>query len=414
MLPVQCNLQARYNHCVKLGIGALAAGNRSGLGRLCRNAVIGLAAAATDEELHVFLRDRLEIEQIREEATPRLRSSLDRLQFHVGDFPRIPFLQRYFLEQQWIPQMVEKLDLDAYLGCDFTLPRSLSIPRRLAILPDMLPLTRPETVSLPARLLYSNAIRFAVSSGAGLLCISEATRRALLEMFPAVEGRTAAVLPPLSPMLWTYAGRRESHDLQLQIQGSLHMFASQRPYILAVGIRGPRKNIELLVRVYRELVLSGDYSGSLVLTGGGGEFHTANSEPKLAVVGLGAKQGIPTGDAPAIYDIGRVNDFDLSRLYRSADLLVNLSMEEGFGYPVLEALAHGTPALITRGSAMAEIASGGIAQTGLDPAECRVKLLSTLNALPLLRREAADLDLASYSVEEYGRRILELLDAMET
>ncbi|MCB1216105.1 glycosyltransferase family 4 protein [bacterium] len=399
---------------MKLGIGALAAGNPTGLGRLCRNAVIGLAAGAEGHEVHVFLRTASDQERIREEATPPLRPALDNLHYHIGSFPRIPFLQRYWLEQQWIPQQARMLGLDAYLGCDFCLPMDLKIHRRMVLLPDMLPFTRPETVSLAAGFLYRRAIVHAVRSGAGLLCISEVTRTNLLERFPGAADQAEVLYPPLSPILWTYASRQGSVDLELQVQGSLHMFKSQRPYILAVGVRGPRKNTELLVRIYRELVLSGDYHGSLVLAGGDGEFHTANSSPRLAVVALGQQPGAQADDSPAIHDIGRVNDFDLSQLYRAADLLVSLSLEEGFGYPVLEALAHGTPALVSRGSAMREISEGGIAETGLNPPECRVKLLSTLNSLPLLRREAAGIRLEDFSVEEYGRRIIELFEAMET
>lgn len=404
----------RYNRGVKLGIGALAAGNPTGLGRLCRNAVIGLAEAGDGHEIHVFLRSESDRRLIEEEATPPLRSALDRLHWHYGTVPRMPVVQRYLLEQRWIPAQAAQLGLDAYLGCDFSLPRGLRIRRRMVILPDMLPFTHPGTVSFTAGILYRQAIRHAVSSGAALLCISDATRRLLLERFQQAADQAETLLPPMSPMLWTYADRNGSIDLGMQVQGSLHMYKSQRPYILAVGVRGLRKNTDLLVRIYRELVLSGDYKGSLVLAGGTGEYHSANSSPKLAVVALGQQQGIPADDSPAVHDIGRVNDFDLSRLYRSADLLVNLSVEEGFGYPVLEALAHGTPALVSRGSAMREIAAGGIAECNLEPAEARVKLLATLNALPLLRREAAEFELEGFSVGTYGRRILELFESMES
>lgn len=375
--------------------------------------MIALAAASDSEELHVFVRDVSDIDRIREEATPRLRNKLDSVRFHVASVPYMPVLQRLWLEQSWIPRLCSSIGIDAYIGCDFTLPKSLHLKRRLVILPDLIPFTRPATVSLPARMLYRDAVKFAAKSEAGLLCISGATRRTLLELFPQCATRSLVLHPPLSPMLWTYASREDSLDLRMQIQGSLHSFVSQRPFILAVGTGGTRKNTDLLVRIHRELVLSGDYRGSLVLASGNGLYHSANSDMKLAVVTIG-QINQEEEDKPAVYDIGRVNEFDLSRLYRSADLLVNLSAEEGFGYPVLEALAHGTPALVTRGSAMTEIAAGGIAETGLDSAECRVKLLSTLNALPLLRREAAQLDLEQFSVENYGRQILEILREMES
>ncbi len=113
---------------------------------------------------------------------------------------------------------------------------------------------------------------------------------------------------------------------------------------------------------------------------------------------------------PQVCDLGRVSDNDLSELYANADLLVNLSSEEGFGYPVLEAIAHGTPAVVTKGSAMQEAAPAGIVATSLDPDAVASTLTSTLTALPLLRQEVHAIDRCWFNIERMGEQLAQVLE----
>jgi glycosyltransferase involved in cell wall biosynthesis len=114
--------------------------------------------------------------------------------------------------------------------------------------------------------------------------------------------------------------------------------------------------------------------------------------------------------AAAVYDLGRVKDQELALLYQNADLYVNLSMEEGFGYPVLEALSFGTPALVTTGSSMLEIAPEGIAQTGLEREDCRRQLIATLGQLPDLRQGARRFDTGRFSLMQIGGQLRQVLE----
>lgn len=393
-------------------------GHPTGLGRLSRTYLLALARSAPDWELHIYFRNRGQLEDLAGECPSGDGFDLE-TQVSAGKiipyFPPINGLNRLVLEELDLPRQFGRLELDAYLGCDFTLPPRSLATRELVILPDMLPFTQPKTVSWRARLLYRRGIKRSVQRRASLLCISQHTRDALRSTFSNHRCPVHVIHPALSPRLLQLAHGSRTSDVPLQVHGELHSVNSPGPYLLSVGVAGPRKNTALLVNVYRSLVLSGEFNGSLILAGGDGQCHSA---PETRTLALETAQPSPRNHAsppPAVYDLGRVSDRDLSQLYRDADLLVNLSTEEGFGYPVLEALAHGTPALVTAGSSMTEIATGGIATTSLNARECTGKLLSALGALPLLRQEASKLPLDYYSIDRLGRELKSVIadDAVE-
>ncbi len=406
------NRIARWDNrrIVRVGISGLAVSNRSGLGRLSRIYVLALALAEPEWELHLYLRSPHDLQLLRDECD---RASSGLVEQFIAHFPPLPGLNRLLLEEWDLPRQFAPLQLDAYLGCDFNLPPRRVAVREVAILPDLLPFTQPGTISWRARWLYQRGIRRSAARAQSLLCISQHTRQELVRRFPQLDGAARVVYPALSPRLWQLARQEQHADHPPQVHGSLHGFATSGRFILAVGTLGARKNTELLVRVYSAVVHAGDYRGSLVLVGGDGRYHTAPRPASLALemAGPAFRQRQPSAE---IYDLGRVSDYDLSQLYQHADLLVSLSTEEGFGYPVLEALAHGTPALVTAGSSMTEIAQRGIVTTGLGSADCRQTLASALGALPLLRQEAAALSPQAYSIARLGRELSTALSGEDT
>ena len=119
-----------------------------------------------------------------------------------------------------------------------------------------------------------------------------------------------------------------------------------RPYVLAVGTVQPRKNYELLVRAFRAVAQAGPHV--LVIAGGRG----------WLIEGLDAeitRQGV----ADRVILPGFVDDADLPALYSAADLFVFPSLYEGFGLPLLEAMACGVPVISSDASSLPEVAATG-------------------------------------------------------
>jgi glycosyltransferase involved in cell wall biosynthesis len=124
------------------------------------------------------------------------------------------------------------------------------------------------------------------------------------------------------------------------------------PYILFVGTLEPRKNLVSLVRAYRRAAEAG-IPQTLVLAGATG-WGAGPLERELALEGPGR-----------IVRTGWLSEGDLDAVYRGASLFVYPSLYEGFGLPVLEAMARGVPTIASATSSLPEVT--GDAALGVDP-----------------------------------------------
>lgn len=124
---------------------------------------------------------------------------------------------------------------------------------------------------------------------------------------------------------------------------------SMRPYLLYVGNQKPHKNVEGLVKAYAASRLSKNLD--LLLTGPIGD----------SVRDAALKSGVEN----QVVGLGLVPEADLPRMYRGAFAVVMPSLYEGFGLPVVEAMASGVPVLSSNRSSLPEV--GGDAVMYFDP-----------------------------------------------
>ena len=175
---------------------------------------------------------------------------------------------------------------------------------------------------------------------AALLAISEATAHALTERFPATAGRTVVAPLGVAPTLDSPLDPAEAAELP------------PPGFVLAVGTLEPRKNLPRLVEAYRRLDGELTERHRLVVVGANG-WRTGETLDALRSLGERCTM------------LGHVSDAALAELYRRCAVFCYPSLGEGFGLPVLEAMAAGAAVLTSNVSSLPEV--GGEAVEYADP-----------------------------------------------
>ena len=253
------------------------------------------------------------------------------------------------------------------------------------------------------------ATRYNAQSATRIIADSEATKRDLVEILAI----------PADKIRVVYLGVEERfHPVQnaAQIAAVRATYAIPGPYILYVGTLQPRKNLARLVEAFGRVVRALDtgYEGA-------NPYSAADPQRRLSLVLAGSKgwwyedifrtvQEMELADR--VIFPGYVNDDDLPALYSGADLFVLPSLYEGFGLPVLEAMACGTPVVASNVSSLPEIVGdAGLLANPTDPADLaramtRV-LLDPARAGEMRRRGLARA--RRFSWERCARETLEVL-----
>jgi glycosyltransferase involved in cell wall biosynthesis len=226
---------------------------------------------------------------------------------------------------------------DVYLSTNsYLTAAALRIPTAV-IVHDLIAWRRDARPQRRAAAIERATLPLAVRRARVLQCDSEATASDLVERFPRAASKTRAV--PLA------ADRRFSPDgPRAEVEG--------RRYVLAVGTLEPRKNLPRLVEAFARLPESVREERLLVLVGPLG-WDTAETIGSLR------------RHSQLVRPLGHVDDDHLRSLYRGAELFAYPSLYEGFGLPVLEAMASGAPVLTSRASSLPEVA--GDAAIYVDP-----------------------------------------------
>lgn len=178
---------------------------------------------------------------------------------------------------------------------------------------------------------------------------------------------------------------------------------ADQPYIFFVGAHDYRKNLPTLIKAFDLLKLEHRIPHKLVLAGSGG------LNPKF----YPPLRGIAKTAGDDIIFPGYVSDPELPALYRGAQVFVFPSLKEGFGLPVLEAMACGSPVVSSTRSSLPEVA--GDAALLVDPekeSEIADAIFQILNS-PSLAQERMDKGLrqaSKFSWENAGREVLNLIE----
>jgi glycosyltransferase involved in cell wall biosynthesis len=203
----------------------------------------------------------------------------------------------------------------------------------------------PNLFPRPWRALYKLGLRAAVRRADAILTPSRNTAEDVLSR-TKVDPRKLHVVPLAASLPAT----------DIDVGEILSQLKVRRPYVLFVGTIEPRKNLVRLVRAYRRVAATG-VPHTLILAGPLGWHH----EPLMRELALeGPGEIVMTGSlAPD----------ELDAVYRAAEAFVYPSLYEGFGLPVVEAMARGIPTIASNTTSVPEVS--GDAALGVNPRSIR-------------------------------------------
>jgi glycosyltransferase involved in cell wall biosynthesis len=228
---------------------------------------------------------------------------------------------------------------DVFLATNSYLTVILNRLPTVAIVYDLVTFDRSMAPNRRSMVIERLTLGGAVARARWLVCISQATEEALLVQVPAARGKTSvAHLGAVTSL--SAPTREELTDLP------------DPGFVLAVGTLEPRKNLPRLVAAFAALPLELQAAHPLVVVGAMG-WQTG---PTLAALrSLGNR----------CMTLGYVSDEALTELYRRCGVFCFPSLGEGFGLPVLEAMAVGSAVITSNVSSLPEV--GGEAVEYVDP-----------------------------------------------
>lgn len=243
--------------------------------------------------------------------------------------------------QRWErPRLERLLRFDVLLAPNFVPPPTRT--RRLVLtIHDLAFRLEPETAPLATRRWLDRLDR-ALRQAARIIVPSHGTRNDLLEHYPVEPERVRVIPHGVDAVRF----RRPAESI---IQQTRQRHGIDGPYLLFLGGIEPRKNLPTMVRAFAGLPR--DLDAQLVIAGGSVAWNPEGRE--LLDRALGA---LSPSARRRVRVTGYVPEPEKVALLAGAEGLVYASLYEGFGFPVLEAMAAGTPVLTSDLSSLPEVA----------------------------------------------------------
>ena len=255
----------------------------------------------------------------------------------------------------WLPLLVNLRRVDLFHATFNILPARLRMPTVVTV-HDVMSLSAPglchatNAWGFVQRSFYANGIRRALERATAIVTVSEATRRALIELEPDAAQRTTVGTLGIPDGFSAAASAEQSAEDQAI---AAQLVPGARRFVLCVGQASPYKN------------------HSRVLEAFGRAFADSPSTHLVFVHRLGSDRELLTCiDAPTrrrVHLLPAISRRSLVALYRCALVFCHASLIEGWGVPIGEALACGCPVVTSSSSAMPEVA--GNAALYVDPTQ---------------------------------------------
>ena len=248
---------------------------------------------------------------------------------------RLFFIIPYLL----IKQKVDVVFEPAHFG-PFNLPKTI---KRITFIHDLTPIILPEYHRWHSQILQRIFLKRILKNTHLIFTNSKNTSKDLERCYPFTRGKNKILLLG-----------KDSQFLPTKNKNLIKDFGIEQPYFLSVGTIEPRKNLERLLQAFTLFMKENNSHYNLVIVGNFG-WKTKSFKTQLAKHPYRNQ----------IQLLGYVKKEELPIVYSHAQALIYPSLYEGFGLPVLEALACGTDVICSKTSSLPEV--GGSVAHYCDP-----------------------------------------------
>lgn len=301
-----------------------------GIGRLTRDLMTALSHRDTETDYRLFVSG---VKQ--SELPPALAPNFQWKPTRIS--PK--WLARIW-HRTGLPLPVETFvgGVDLFHATDFTLPPTLFHTKTIVTVHDMSYVRVPDAASPKLKAYLDSVVPRSAHRASHVIADSQATKNDLMEFYDLPDDKISVLLSGIDSR---YQKIRES-SLLMTMRRIYNI--PQQPYLFTIGTIQPRKNYS---RVIRALKILRDRGSDLHLVIAGGKGWLEDEMYKTIA---------ETGLQDVVHLIGFADDEHIASLYSAAECVVFPSLYEGFGFPVLESMACGTPVVTSNVSSLPEVA----------------------------------------------------------
>ena len=245
----------------------------------------------------------------------------------------IPGCNKLLFIQWRLYRVLNRINADYYVFLSFTSPVLFKKQRIINAIHDLTCWDCSESIPTKMKYYYRYTYKMAVKRSWKIITVSYFSQRRICEKYGVDKKEVLVIYDGLTDIFC----ENPHYNPQLKKKYNL-----PEKYILSLSTIEPRKNIQLLIKAYNELVEEGKDLPDLVLAGREGW--------KLKEVFKNVDE-----EKTHVHFTGFIDDCDLAQIYREAELFVFPSKYEGFGLPVIEAMSQGTIVITSDAASLPEI-----------------------------------------------------------